>query len=176
MTLSLGVHCIEQPSSPRVPSPLFSTFESAERLRRAPRTTESKPRVGPGKGSHTPLGTSNEQFHYCLTPVINLHEHPPPLRSPPTSSPPPRHPPPPPPSVFLLSTFFPLHPHAPLPKLSFLPSSLHAFLFPPNPLDLVAPFSSPLDWKEFRLGKRGRGGTRGHGTSISAARIPFKEK
>lgn len=43
--------------------------------------------MGPGKGSHTPLGTSNEQFHYCLTPVINLHEHPPPLRSPPTPSP-----------------------------------------------------------------------------------------
>lgn len=155
MTLSLGVHCTEQPSSPRVPSPLFSTFESAERLRRAPRTTESKPRVGPGKGSHTPLGTSNEQFHYCLTPVINLHEHPPPLRSPPTSSPPPRHPPPPPPSVFLLSTFFPLHPHAPLPKLSFLPSLLVTRVsFPSQPPRPCRPFllSARLEgvstWKE----------------------------
>lgn len=36
--------------------------------------------------SHPPRGTSNEQFHYCLTPVINLHGRP--LALPPPLPPP----------------------------------------------------------------------------------------
>ena len=71
------------------PSPFFpplfnhSRYLSLRRHRqrlRAPRTTSNPPLpVWVPLGSHpfhTPRGTSNEQFHYCLTPVINLHEYP----------------------------------------------------------------------------------------------------
>lgn len=66
--MTVGVYYIEPPCVPPRAPPLVPS--AASNPHRVP------------LGSHHPLhppsprGTSNEQFHYCLTPVINLHGRP----------------------------------------------------------------------------------------------------
>lgn len=171
MTLSVSLSVFTPPSNPLhlvfpPPPPLFSTFESAERAFVVRlEQPESKPPCG--SRQRLPHPSRNEQRAISL--LLNAcHKSPrapstPPLPSYALST---SHPPLPPPSVFLLSTFFPPlapHPHAPLPKLSFLPSSsLHAFLFPPSTSS--HPLSPLLDSTGRSFGLEGGGGEEHTGT------------
>lgn len=187
MTLSLSLSLFtapsNQPSSPSVPPPLLPPPGSPpSRVGRAP-SCASNNRVetpcGSRLGSHTPRGTSNEQFHYCLTPVINLHEHPPPRRSPPAPTSPPSTPPsslhPCFSSLLSQPRSFPFFVRRIRANLSFPPPRYTRVSFPS--LDLVAPFSSSfpsLDWKKFRLLRKGGGGTETRNVHFCSSRFRLR--
>lgn len=147
------------------PPPLLYSPPSSRPSAPSSCASESKPPCG--SRQRLPHPSRNEQRAISL--LLNAcHKSPrapstPPLPSYALST---SHPPLPPPSVFLLSTFFPPlapHPHAPLPKLSFLPSSsLHAFLFPPSTSS--HPLSPLLDSTGRSFGLEGGGGEEHTGT------------
>lgn len=156
------------------PPPLLYSPPSSRPSAPSSCASESKPPCG--SRQRLPHPSRNEQRAISL--LLNAcHKSPrapstPPLPSYALST---SHPPLSPPSVFLLSTFFPPlapHPHAPLPKLSFLPSSsLHAFLFPPSTSS--HPLSPLLDstGRSFGL-EEGGGGEGRRGTHRDTER-PF---